>query len=129
LVSRPRSSQYESCSGGVARSTWVAADRAGRSSASLSEQADRTNHAPLSLTQLSLLVVGHEVKMRDAHGDDDMNPDGVPDMREDLVAESILIAPRIRDHEEPLISIDRASSPQRADARALKRERPERGQT
>ena len=55
----------------------------------LPEQADREQHALASLAPLPVLVVGHEVKVGDAQGDDDMNPDGVLEAREDLVAEGI----------------------------------------
>jgi hypothetical protein len=41
---------------------------------------------------LSGLVVGQEVKVRDAHGDDDIHNGGGPEAREDLVAERALVA-------------------------------------
>jgi hypothetical protein len=48
---------------------------------------------------LLALVVGHEVKVGDAHRDDDMNGNRVPKVRENLVAKRVLIAVRVGDDE------------------------------
>jgi hypothetical protein len=49
-------------------------------------------YAPPSLPPLLVFVIGDEVEMGDANGNDDMSGDGVPMARKDLVAEGIRIA-------------------------------------
>ena len=142
--SKSRSSQYDSSSGGVTRSTWVAAkdasasviDSSGlslpteprRRDATLLQQPDRDPHALLCLSVFDRLVVGHEVEMGDADGNDDVNGDGTVEARDDLVADGDLAAVRVGDHEQPLLSVAGDGGWACADACALERERRDGGQ-
>ena len=46
----------------------------------------------LRLVQLVVFVIGHEVEVGDADGNDDMSGDSIPMARKDLVAEGTCIA-------------------------------------